>query len=294
MDILTYALAKKYVDKTIEGGGSVKGKNCVITDISPITGGNRVTFQWTLDNGTVDTETMDVMDGEDGLGIKSVNINASNHLIITYDDDTTEDAGELPFEEYEIITYAQWQQLTPAQQESGIYIVQDYPSQGNVNDIWYPTVSASGEISWSRSASTTPPATQNIKGETGATGETGPQGPQGIQGETGATGPQGPQGETGATGATGKGITSTAVNASGHLIITYDDGTTEDAGVMTVSSVAASAVTTGTLGGQVVANATAVATLGTAQVRNIYAGTTDLTPGVSPLPSGDIYIVYET
>ena len=47
------------------------------------------------------------------------------------------------------------------------------------------------------------------------------------------------------------------------------------------------------LGAKIVANATAVATLGDSQVRNIYAGTTDLTPGVSPLPSGDIYIVYE-
>ena len=35
-------------------------------------------------------------DGEDGLGIKQVSINLENHLIITYDDDTTEDAGALP------------------------------------------------------------------------------------------------------------------------------------------------------------------------------------------------------
>ena len=45
---------------------------------------------------------MDVMNGDkgetgdDGLGIKSVDINAQNHLIVTYDDDTTHDAGELP------------------------------------------------------------------------------------------------------------------------------------------------------------------------------------------------------
>lgn len=32
---------------------------------------------------------------------------------------------------------------------------------------------------------------------------------------------------------------------------------------------------------------------GTARIRNIYAGTEDLTPGVSPLASGDIYLVYE-
>ena len=33
--------------------------------------------------------------GADGLGIKSVDINGSNHLIVTYDDDTTHDAGEI-------------------------------------------------------------------------------------------------------------------------------------------------------------------------------------------------------
>lgn len=56
---------------------------------------------------------------------------------------------------------------------------------------------------------------------------------------------------------------------------------------------AASTITAGTLGGQVVANASAVSNLGTAQVRNIYAGTTDLTPGVSTLATGTIYLVYE-
>ncbi len=52
-------------------------------------------------------------------------------------------------------------------------------------------------------------------------------------------------------------------------------------------------ITGGTLGGKVIANATAVAALNEKQVRNIYAGTTDLTPGTSELATGDIYIVYE-
>lgn len=52
-------------------------------------------------------------------------------------------------------------------------------------------------------------------------------------------------------------------------------------------------VSAGTLGGQVQANASAVATLGTAQVRNIRAGTADLTAGSSSLASGEIYLVYE-
>ena len=51
-------------------------------------------------------------------------------------------------------------------------------------------------------------------------------------------------------------------------------------------------VTAGTLGGRVVANASAVSTLTTKQVRNIYAGTSDIGVGAS-LPTGDIYLVYE-
>ena len=101
IDKKTYALGKKYTDNEVAGGGAIKGKNCVIDSIAAITGGHRVTFKWTLDNGTVQTGYMDVMDGtngakgDDGLGIKSVDIDANNHLIITYDDDTTWDAGEI-------------------------------------------------------------------------------------------------------------------------------------------------------------------------------------------------------
>lgn len=56
---------------------------------------------------------------------------------------------------------------------------------------------------------------------------------------------------------------------------------------------AASTITAGTLAGQVNANATAVANVGTAQVRNISVGTTDLTAGTSALATGEIYYVYE-
>lgn len=105
VDVETLGAAMSYTNVSLIGGGAIKGKNCTITNIADITGGKRVTFQWTLDNGTVQTGTMDVMNGaqgdpgtpgEDGLGIKAVDINSSNHLIITYDDDTTEDAGEIP------------------------------------------------------------------------------------------------------------------------------------------------------------------------------------------------------
>lgn len=52
-------------------------------------------------------------------------------------------------------------------------------------------------------------------------------------------------------------------------------------------------ITYGTLAGAVEANATAQEALGTAMVRNIYIGTTDLTAGTSTLPTGTIYFVYE-
>ena len=63
----------KYTDEAVAGGGAIKGKNCVIDSIVEIEGGNRITFKWTLDNGTVQTETMDVMDGIDGRGILKYN-----------------------------------------------------------------------------------------------------------------------------------------------------------------------------------------------------------------------------
>ncbi len=54
----------------------------------------------------------------------------------------------------------------------------------------------------------------------------------------------------------------------------------------------ASAITAGTFAGQVVANASAQSTVGTAQMRNIYAGTGDIGVGAA-LVTGSIYIVYE-
>lgn len=86
---------------------------------------------------------------------------------------------------------------------------------------WKPTVDSSGNLSWTLTDNTDPPASVNIMGETGPQGEQGPQGPagadgaqgpqgapgvegpQGIQGERGPVGPQGPQGEQGPSGQDG-------------------------------------------------------------------------------------------
>lgn len=89
-----------------------------------------------------------------------------------------------------------------------------------------------------------PQGEQGIQGEIGPQGPKGDTGPQGIQGEqgpkgdTGEIGPKGDKGDNGATGPkgdTGLGIKSINTNAQNHLIITYEDDTTQDAGVITLT-----------------------------------------------------------
>lgn len=55
LDNETLAAAKSYTKKTVVGGGAIKGKNCTIDSIVDIEGGHRITFKWTLDDGTVAT-----------------------------------------------------------------------------------------------------------------------------------------------------------------------------------------------------------------------------------------------
>ena len=59
------------------------------------------------------------------------------------------------------------------------------------------------------------------------------------------------------------------------------------------NSISASGESDMYFGSRVMANATAVATLTNSQVRNIYAGTSDMTAGTTALASGAIYVVYE-
>ena len=66
ISIETLVAAKKFTSETVLGGGAVVGKNVTISSITPIDGGNRITFSYTLDNGTVKTSTLDVMNGVDG------------------------------------------------------------------------------------------------------------------------------------------------------------------------------------------------------------------------------------
>ena len=99
MDIMTLALAKAFTEKTVDGLGALKGANAVITSITKENGISTVTFEWTGTSGTKETDSIQVKDGEKGdtgLSVKSLSIDENEHLIITYSDNSTEDAGAMP------------------------------------------------------------------------------------------------------------------------------------------------------------------------------------------------------
>lgn len=180
-DASTFAVAKSYTDKAIAGGGSsIKGKNCTISDISPITGGNRVTFQWTMDDGTVETDYMDVMNGQDGAkGDKGDKGETGAQGIQGVQGEKGEkgDKGDTG------ATGAQGEQG-----EQGIQGVQgEKGDKGDKGD-----TGAQGEQGIQ--------GIQGIQGEKGDKGDKGDTGAQGIQGEKGDKGDKGDVGQTGTDG----------------------------------------------------------------------------------------------
>lgn len=96
ISFLTKAIAEKYTDISVEGAGAIKGKNCQIQSIEPITGGNRVTFAWYDGSDILVSDTLDVMDGADGQdgadgakgdtgnGISKIEKTATSGLTDTY------------------------------------------------------------------------------------------------------------------------------------------------------------------------------------------------------------------
>lgn len=82
----------------------------------------------------------------------------------------------------------------------------DIGPKGDTGFTWRPTVSDSGDLSWTKSNSTTVPTAVNIKGpqgDKGLKGEQGDKGPKGEVGDKGETGDRGPQGLAGPTGEQG-------------------------------------------------------------------------------------------
>lgn len=87
------------------------------------------------------------------------------------------------------------QVATPKEDGSGYeWVNQSGGGGGGSDDLWYPTVTTAGVISWAKSSTNTPPTSRNIKGPKGNDGTPGTPGKDGVsptakvvQTETGAT-----------------------------------------------------------------------------------------------------------
>ena len=119
----------------------------------------------------------------------------------------------------------------------------------NVN-VFTPSVSSDGVLSWTNKAGLPNPASVNIKGAKGDKGDTGAQGIQGVKGDkgdtgeqglqgvkgdkgdTGERGPQGLQGATGATGAAGTAATikvgTVSTGNAGSAVSVTNSGTSSE------------------------------------------------------------------
>lgn len=82
--IIALNQAKKYVAKSLDGLGALKGANCVIESVETVPEGNRVTFSWTGTSGTKETTTILVKNGEQGNGIVKVEKIKTVDLVDTY------------------------------------------------------------------------------------------------------------------------------------------------------------------------------------------------------------------
>ncbi len=65
MDIVSYILAKKYTDNSIQGiSGTLAGKNCTIKSTSKTDNVTTIVFEWTADSGDIRTTSIEIKDGE--------------------------------------------------------------------------------------------------------------------------------------------------------------------------------------------------------------------------------------
>lgn len=99
MDVITYALSKKYTEKMADQLGSLKGAPCTIKSIEESDTGIKVTFEWTGISGTKETSTILIPNGatgpagpqgiqgeqgDNGVGIEKIEKINAEGLVDTY------------------------------------------------------------------------------------------------------------------------------------------------------------------------------------------------------------------
>lgn len=93
MDIITYALSRRYVKDTAIGLGAVMGAPCTVESIIDTGDANVVTFKWT---GTDGTEKIREMTVKHGIGVADMNIDDTGLMTCTLTDGTVIDVGHIP------------------------------------------------------------------------------------------------------------------------------------------------------------------------------------------------------
>ena len=85
-----YFNGRKYSGSGTQGEN---GKNVVVAKIEPIIGGNRVTFSYFDNQNIPRSESIEVMNGAQGVSIANARINTGNRLILGLSDGNEIDAG---------------------------------------------------------------------------------------------------------------------------------------------------------------------------------------------------------
>ena len=224
------AICQQYTDDSVEGAGAIKGKPCQIQSITEITGGHRVTFVWEKNDGTEQSQTLDIMDGERGeqgiqgetgatgatgaQGIQGIQgIQGAKGDKGDKGDQGIQGVqgiqGAKGDDGYPFLIYKQYDDISEFTEsdfpEVGLMFMvmqEDFDPDDPTTSIGYPIYRYTGEGN--------PPyslvvhlASQGIKGDKGDKGDQGVQGIQGEKGDKGDKGDQGIQGVQGVAGADG-------------------------------------------------------------------------------------------
>lgn len=103
MDIVTYALSKKYTNDTVIGLGAIKGSPATVKSYTYDVDGNTIiTFEWTATDDTKRTSTVSVKRGIDGRGIASAYFNEEGKLVIVLEGGEALDPITMPSASVEI------------------------------------------------------------------------------------------------------------------------------------------------------------------------------------------------
>lgn len=99
-----YVLSKRFTAETADSLGSLKGAPAEVVDVQYGEETTDVTLQWEGTSGQIQQLLVEIPNGEKGdpgvkgdtgRGISKCKVNAEEHLIITYDDGSTQDAGKI-------------------------------------------------------------------------------------------------------------------------------------------------------------------------------------------------------